>query len=286
MASGSSAPADLYYVIWNNPATGDLTPGDTVQEYITVTPLVGDADPANNTEIVIDTVRASCDPNELSVSPIGCIPSGTSPATLQYTIHFQNTGTDTAFNIYVMDSLSDNVDPKSLRIVLASATMNIDIQKGSGHNVVKFDFPNINLLDSSRCSQCSGSVIFNINTRPGLLDGDSIFNHAGIFFDYNPIVITNTVENTIGCASALGVVTIIPNKVQIFPNPTSEELTIKMDPHAYNSFTITNNVGQVLMQQQLNTTQTIVSVKSIPAGMYYITLKGDNGNTVQKFVKM
>ncbi len=44
------------------------------------------------------------------------------------------------------------------------------------------------------------------------------------------------------------------------------ELTIKMDNDAYTSFTITNNVGQTLIQQQLNTSLTKVNVKTLSRG--------------------
>jgi uncharacterized protein YjdB len=74
--------------------------------------------------------------------------------------------------------------------------------------------------------------------------------------------------------------------VNIFPNPANDELTVKMDESAYSSFTITNNVGQVMMQQQVSNQQTTVNVRALPAGMYYITLRGDNGTAVHKFMKM
>jgi hypothetical protein len=40
------------------------------------------------------------------------------------------------------------------------------------------------------------------------------------------------------------------------------------------------------MQQQLNAAVTKVDLKTLSPGLYYITLKGDNGSKVQKFVKM
>jgi len=70
--------------------------------------------------------------------------------------------------VSVYDTLSDNVDITSLRIVAASAVMNIAILNDGTHNIVKFDFPKINLLDSSYHNQCNGMVIFKINTLNGL----------------------------------------------------------------------------------------------------------------------
>ena len=263
-----------------------LTVGDTIQSQYMVTPVTGDVNPANNNCSTVDTVKIAFDPNEMSVAPSGCIPSD-STTQLQYTINFENTGNDTAHNISVMDTLSANVDPKSLRIVAASATMNIALLNDGTYNIVKFDFPQINLLDSSHFGQCDGMVIFNINTLAGLANGSTIFNHAGIFFDDNPVVMTDTVENIVGCVgTAVHSVHPVGGSVQVFPNPANDELMIKMDAGAYTSFTITNSIGQEMMQQSLTTTQTKVNVGALPAGLYYITFRGSNGTKVQKFVKM
>ena len=283
--SAATGPVDLFYAIWGG-LTGHLfTPGDTIHSYVTITPTSGDVDVTNNSEIILDTVKAGCDPNEMSVNPAGCIYSNVSTQ-LQYTIHFMNVGNDTAFNIHVMDTLSDNVDPKSLRIVMASNTMNIALFNDGAHNIVKFDFPQINLLDSAACPQCSGAVIFSINTKPGLPDGATVFNHAGVFFDYNPVVMTNTVENVTGCAVASVKNETPLRNISIFPNPTTDELTIKMDQGSYNAVTITNDIGQEILIQPLTLSQTKVNLSQLPSGMYYVTFRGDNGTTVQKFVKM
>ena len=279
------SPFQIYYRIENNPVTGTLTKGDTVHSCYTVTPTSGDADLSDNIVIKNDTVTSSSDPNEISVSPSGCLPATTMPVQLQYTINFENTGTDTAFNIFVMDSLSDNLDPQSFRIVAASSTMNTSRIYSGGHAIIKFDFPNINLPDSSHHGQCDGMVIYTINTKAGLPKGTTIFNQAGIYFDYNGVVETNMVENILDC-SGLNVTTFNKQDVRIYPNPGNDELTIKMEKDAYNSCTITNSIGQVLMQQQLNAAQTKLNIQTLAAGLYYITLRGDNGTKVQKFVKM
>ncbi len=171
-----------------------LTPGDTILSAYSVTPISGDADATNNNVTRIDTVRSSYDPNEMLAVPGGYILPGT---TLQYTISFENTGNDTAHNIALMDTLSDNVDIKSLRIDAATAVMNTAVYNAGGHNIVKFDFPRIDLLDSSHHNECTGMLIFHIKTKGGLTDGTTIFNHAGIFFDDNAVVMTDTVENVI-----------------------------------------------------------------------------------------
>ncbi len=285
--SNSVSPAKFYYTLTYNTAIGYLTPGDTVHSYYTITPFAGDVDTTNNTQTIIDTVRSGYDPNEMFVSPAGCISPGAGTTQLQYTIHFENTGNDTAFNIYVMDTLSDNVDPSTMNIVMGSAEMyTTKLHSNTGQNILKFDFPGINLLDSSHHGQCDGAVIFSINTRLGLPSGTTIFNHAGIFFDINPVVLTNTVENITDCPlSVSNTATDSKSLVEIYPNPSADELAIKIDRDAYGSCSVSNSIGQVYLQQQLNSTQTKVNVKMLPAGLYYITLTGEKGTVVRKFVK-
>ena len=263
------------------PTSAYLTIGDTVQSSYAVTPVTSDVNPANNNCVILDTVKGSFDPNEMSVTPSGYISAGTQ---LKYTILFENTGNDTAHDIYVMDTLSDNVDLHSLKLLAATAAMNIAAFNDGAHNIVKFDFPGINLLDSTHHNLCDGMVMVNINAKPGLPDGTLIFNHAGIFFDDNPVVMTDTVEDIIG-SPILGTTVISNNEVELFPNPTTSELVIKMQQGAYSSCTITNAIGQVDLQQQISVAQTKMNVKMLPAGVYYIILRGNNGSKMLKFVK-
>ncbi len=173
---------------------GWLTPGTVINNTIYITPATtGDLDTSNNTTYRNDTVKSSFDPNFVQVSPSGNIIGGTN---LHYTIQFENDGNDTARNIYVMDTLPDYVNVNSLRIVMATARMNTSITRAGGHNIVKFDFPNIMLPDSTHHNHCTGSVMFNVKANYGVATGTHIDNHAGIFFDDNPVVLTDTAYNT------------------------------------------------------------------------------------------
>ncbi len=261
-----------------------LPVGDTVHSQCKVDPISGDSDPTNNFISWIDTVKSGFDPNYIEVSPEGYIRSGTM---LTYTIHFENTGNDTAHNIYLMDTLSDHVDIRTLEILAASAQMDIAIANVGGHNIVKFDFPNIKLLDSSHHGLCDGAVFFKIKAKDGLPNGTKIYNQAGIYFDINPVIMTNTVENIIcnECAP-VGLQSISESKPTLYPNPATDELTIKTANSSYTSLTISNSIGQAMMQQTISNTQTKVNVKALPAGLYYVTIKGESGNSVQKFVKL
>ena len=201
--SSLSAGSSSLITVWlaRSYSLGWLVPGDTVHSTISVSPTIGDANPDNNTITKCDTVKSSWDPNDLEVAPQGYV----LPCTpLQYKINFENTGNDTAHNIYVLDTLSDDLDLNSFAIISASATMNTTMLTYSGHNIVKFGFPNINLLDTSHHSNSNGMVIFSVKAKSGLADGEMAGNQAGIYFDDNPVVMTNLVQNTIGIAPITG----------------------------------------------------------------------------------
>ncbi|MCF8448606.1 MAG: T9SS type A sorting domain-containing protein [Taibaiella sp.] len=188
-----TGPAYFYLRMTHTTGTFFM-PGDTVNSVITITPNEGDLDTLNNVVVSNDIVRAAWDPNDIAVTPEGNVLNGT---TLQYTIRFENTGNDTAHNIHVLDTLSDDLDPSTIEIIAASAAMDVHRYTAGGHTVIKFDFPNIMLPDSSHHGLCHGMLVYKIKTRTGLPHGRTIPNGAGIYFDTNPVVLTNTVTNTI-----------------------------------------------------------------------------------------
>lgn len=259
------------------------TLGDTANSVYIINPISGDLNPVDNTCIRIDTIKSGYDPNYIDADPSGFITAGTN---ITYSIGFENTGNDTAHNIYIMDTLSGYLDISSLRMVAASAYMDISKISYGSQTILKFAFPNIMLPDSSHHNQCTGLLIYSINTRAGLAPGTVIPAHAGIYFDDNDVVNTDTAFDVISTPGTLHIANANKNDIQLFPNPTTNELTIKTDQTTYTSYTITNTLGQLMIQQPITSATTKVNVAALPAGLYYISLKGDNGNVVRKFVKM
>ena len=257
-----------------------LKKGDSVVTKISCPWLAGDIDTSNNTYTIADTVRGPWDPNSKAVMPEGNIAAGTR---LTYTLSFENTGNAPAENIHILDTLSRNLDVKSMQILTSTHPVNLDIINIGSINVLKFDFPAINLLDSSHHGQCNGFVTFSISSKAGLAPATKIDNRAGIYFDDNAVVMTNTVENIV---NPMGV-SVVSNSsnVTTYPNPVADILTIKTDK-AYDKLTIINCVGQTLLQQTLQNKETHVNVKALIPGMYYIMLKNADGVKVEKIEKL
>ena len=275
----------FHFIITSFETRGNQLPiGDTVHSSYAYTPLSGDILPSNNTETLVDTVNGSYDPNEMSVKPTGNIPAGTR---LQYNVEFENTGNAAARNIRVDDTLSDSLDIKTLQLIMASAPMDLQITKTStGQNLLRFFFNNINLLDSSHHGECIGMFSYSIKTKTGLADGTVIPNSAGIYFDSNAVVNTNTAYNVIGIPAGVTSLTAPKNTVLLFPNPANNELTIKTSDGAYNSVSIINTFGQQIMQSSLQGNETKLDIQQLSAGIYYVILKGDSGVRVEKLEKL
>jgi uncharacterized repeat protein (TIGR01451 family) len=175
----------------------------------------------------------SFDPNDKSVSPSGItenhyLQTGT---LLDYQIRFQNTGTDTAFTVVVIDTLSEYLNPSTIQWGVSSHIYTIDVS-GMGNPILRFTFNSINLPDSTTNELSShGFVKFKVAPYDTLPNGTQINNTANIYFDYNLPMITNTsqiiISDSVLIYSPLIIETISNENINIYPNPTSGIITIK-----------------------------------------------------------
>jgi fimbrial isopeptide formation D2 family protein len=137
------------------------------------------------------------DPNDKQAQPQGIgnqhyIDEGTE---IDYTIRFQNTGTDTAFTVVVRDTLSAFLDPTTVHLGARSHAYDFDIVEG---RILKFTFKNIQLVDSFRnAARSQGFLKFNIKLKKDVPFNAKIENSAAIYFDFNAPVLTNKTFHTL-----------------------------------------------------------------------------------------
>ncbi len=118
----------------------------------------------------------------------------------------------------------------------------------------------------------------------GLITGISLGTATITYTDTITTCSASRTFTVINCINGVPSVSAKP-PVEIFPSPATDALTIKMDKGAYISFVITNEVGRLMLQQQLTGTEVSVDVKKWPPGIYNITLTGESGTTAKKFAK-
>jgi len=196
---------------WNtpviNPGTyyhlgGGITfTAPAAQQIVSITVIDSVFDLSGNfVEVYTDTytyeVRCSYDPNDKHVSPEGVLSQNYTPinSALTYLVNFQNTGNDTAYDIFIFDTLNSNLDPSTFELVGSSHEVNTQL---TPNGEIRFNFFNIMLPDSGADEPGShGWVLFRVNPDASLPDPTVITNTAHIVFDQNSPIITNTTLNT------------------------------------------------------------------------------------------
>jgi uncharacterized repeat protein (TIGR01451 family) len=173
--------------------------------------------------------RGAFDPNDKAGTPVGYgnrryIRPGTD---IEYKIRFQNTGTDTAFNVVIRDTLSRWLDPLSIRPGVSSHPYEFEL---TGKGVLVFSFPNIMLPDSNINERLSnGFVTYNVAPLPTTPLETDIFNRAAIYFDFNDPIFTNTTVHRVG-ENFVTVRLWEPQRpeytVRVMPQPMSESARI------------------------------------------------------------
>jgi uncharacterized repeat protein (TIGR01451 family) len=238
----------------------------------------GDQDPWLDIDCTPNT--GSYDPNDKEGIPLGYgvknyIRPGT---TIDYRIRFQNTGTDTAFNIVVVDTLSGLFDVQSFQAGASSHPYRYEIY---GNGIVRFIFENIMLPDSNVNEATShGFVKFTIHPGSDVPLGTSIPNSAAIYFDFNEPVITNTSIHTIQEDFVQTGVWSIDSKVQLelSPNPFSQETLVKME--GLKSFqpvqlSVYDLKGSLVHRAQVSAASFVLKRNGLRAGVYLLRLAQD-----------
>ncbi len=250
--------------------------GDSTLPFVTwqITPVTQD-DADDFIAIECHIVSSSFDPNSKQVKPEGITEIYhyiDSTDVLEYTIYFQNTGTDTADNIVIIDTLSQYLDIITIQPVESSHQYILTILDS---NILQWSFDNIILPDSNvNEPESHGFVKYKINQKPGNSIGTLIENKAAIFFDFNPSVITNTVFNTVG-----NIDSIITNvqkiyydgiSVKVYPNPFSSTTTFEIKGmNEPVTFELYNIIGkQVKAISDITGKKFIISRENLANGIY------------------
>ena len=251
--------------------------GDIIHFKYRINPILNELDTLDNSDEWVRVVGNSYDPNYIEPRPIeGIVDTG---ITLRYMIHFQNTGTDTAFNIFIIDTLDADLEFQSFEIMGATHQLTVDYLTG---NIIKFNFYNINLLDSgTNLALSQGFLAYKIRVKSNLAIGTQIHNIAYIYFDINPPIVTNKTIHHIGMID--GIQEQIQGSLVVYPNPTNNKISLNnYDNNA--KVIITDITGKLIMQTNLNSNNSI-AVSQLNAGLYFIYLESSKGKQMAKFVK-
>jgi uncharacterized repeat protein (TIGR01451 family) len=190
------APFDSLNIQIDLIAAVDILNRTPLNHVLDIKPVAGDSTPANNhvffRHIVVNSIDPNCKSNNMADSmPLASVKAG---EYIYYTIQFQNTGTASAIDISVRDTISDKFIDSTMEIVRVSHPVKFSMKS----KVATWDFFNINLPDSNTNEVLShGYIQYRIKAKQNLAVGDYIDNTAAIYFDFNAPVITENNRLTI-----------------------------------------------------------------------------------------
>lgn len=222
------------------------------------------------------TFRFSWDPNEKLVQPEGNIEPGTE---LDYTIHFENYGNDTAYAVTVEDTLPSGLDVSTLKLGASSDKYELNIVGTENSPVLYFNFREIKLTGKKQDSiRSKGQLSFKIKTKADVARGSVISNRAHIYFDRNEAVTTEFVHSPI---AQLG--SVLENKqaqksenrMILAPNPARGSAKIWFTQvKAGKAQTVRISTVDGKQVEELTAFNGQAEVKGLSPGIYIVTSEG------------
>jgi len=239
-----------------------------------------DDDPAPFTDVDCQANIGSYDPNDKQGFPAGLgeehlIEPGQD---LEYLIRFQNTGTDTAFKVTIVDVLPPELDLASIRPGASSHPYTYGV---TPEGWPAFTFDGIMLPDSNVNEPAShGFVRFRASQRPGLGWGNVIANTALIYFDFNEPVQTNTYKHRIGQLNPWTLVGTEPpvfqpkTRVKVMPNPLTDSALLQVEGIELGplNLVLTDVSGKILRQQTTQGTGFEFQRGELAPGVYFFQI--------------
>lgn len=237
---------------------------------------------SNNVKTTCAIIRGAFDPNDKTALVNGKELNSFVPPNnlITYQIRFQNTGNDTAFNVFIKDTLDSNLDWSTFKFIASSHPANYSLTES---RILRFDFPEIYLPDSNANEIAShGFVIYSIEQKPQIKIGNKIKNKAYIYFDFNDPVLTNEVMLEVQEPLSTSHESKKINNLRAVPNPFNDRTQLIL-PLEYNSgfkeVKLINMNGTEIFSKKTN--ERIIEIENLNyiPGMYTVRIKNSNGDT-------
>ena len=218
-------------------------------------------------------VVGSYDPNDITCLQGNSLPTTEMGTYLHYNIRFENTGTAPAENIVVTSEIDlTQYNLQSLQVMESSHPMEVKLTG----NIAEFIFQTINLDTGGH-----GNILLKMKSN-NALSNNYVMNSADIFFDYNFPIETNDEQTVFADLSKNDF-----NKdlsLQIYPNPTSNIVTIKSDS-TINAIQVYDAQGRLLITKMTNDNLQTIDLSPYATGIYYLSVSTTSGKQTQKVIK-
>ena len=266
------------------PSSANL--GDTLYSSVNIQLSGGveDYQTNNNFAEAFRVIQGSYDPNFVEINNV---PNQTEiyleDSTLTYTIHFQNTGTDTAFNVVVVDTIPEELN---LLTFVAGASSHPYIYEIENGRKLKFTFSDILLPDSNVNEAMSHAFVsFSIRQNENNQIGDFITSKADIYFDFNEAVSTELLETEIVDNNVSIDIKNKVSNIHIFPNPAKEIVTIDFENQQSGIIQIYSLSGQLMVEQIFkNSNKENINIKTFNRGVYLVKVQDSKTSELKKLI--
>jgi len=257
---------------------------DTLCFHIKLKRVFNEQDTLDNELIACIPAFTSYDPNMKIVSIASQEKNGNftnKNHPLNYTIHFQNTGTMAARDVSILDTISPFLDITSLEFLSSSHSM---IPSISENRLLRFDFKTIMLPDShSNPIGSKGYVSYSIKPLSNFDNGQVIRNSAQIFFDFNPPILTNTTRNSFvyklsdSSEKNSNLEEILNENVFCYPNPFQSKINFKLNKNSKQvNIILTDIEGRQLLRYNFNNISEItIDDILLSSGLYIFQIETD-----------
>jgi hypothetical protein len=210
---------------------------------------------------------------------------------VEYLIRFENKTDDTVRQVIVIDTIDLNLSLEYIQELGAShpyTTQVVNLPPQLGKGVLIWTFDNINLppnpTQSNDFVENRGHIRFKVRLNSQIEKGVLVTNKADVIYDFADYESTNHVFCKVDDLLSTNNTPTELNQLKIYPNPTSNLLTIQLEEYDTYTLTIIDKQGkQVLPQETFTGSTKKLNVSSLASGIYYI---GITNNKVQYFQKL
>lgn len=262
---------------------------DTLCSSALVNPKITDIDPSDNQDTIYTIIVGSYDPNIKEVNKPEIINANdvTGSFPMEYTIHFQNTGNDTAFKVVLRDIIDKDLKIESIEHITSSHNYTLMLNE---NNQIAFTFNDILLVDSiTNEPESHGFVKYRVWTKDNPKRGDEFTNFADIYFDFNEPVTTNTTFNKIDFIKGVKHVVKNTGHLAVYPNPSNGVFTIRADINTPATLQVIDLTGKLVYTEtteaSANGLETKIDINTLPQGIYFIKVYAGNETLNAKIIK-
>lgn len=206
---------------------------------------------------------------------------------IEYTIIFENTGSEIIDRVVIRDTMSSALDVSSIVLGASSHPYEFEIYNDG---ILKITFDEIQLQPGGSTEEANsrGFVQFRIAQKPINDVGIVIDNGATVYFDYYAPQPTNRVRHLVGCSDIVNTGCIISD---VNPGPGNPSgATIKVSPNPFfesTSFEITGTVFDVVEFRMFDVAGRLIRTdrfrgnnydfyrRSLPGGLYLYRMESE-----------